>query len=476
VSPLALVLAFCLGADSPQEAGSPPPDAVPSPSPSPSPSLRYPLGESKAPDLIAPGEPFKLVDLRYGLEDTNGTTHAFAARIKAKDWGYLQAEAAGERRALRATTQRLSLGVATEQGSWTLDGSYRARRFIAAAEASQRPVSEGGGWRLGPALSLRLSPDVELEGSAVGDTARPDDRFLRAVSAGLLWQWRAQIEMLGEYRREYDTTDADSENKVDSARLAAVAQWGVAEIRARGSLQNTDGRFPRRQMEGVLGARISLTPRLLAEVEAGGSAERGARTQSHAYRSGLTWFGRRFTLPRRGLRAERSLRLAREATAAGYNERRVFDDLGLRAERERLSLAPRREELRSDLTALYDAQVDERPVPLLGVEIRDLADALSGESTRVASLFVGLPWPPAPPWRETEAAVPFVRLGYERQRRVSGLDFEALTHRLTLTIALDREMDLVVGWRYAQPTALDLIRGIGARTTFEASYVYAFGR
>ena len=225
-----------------------------------------------------------------------------------------------------------------------------------------------------------------------------------------------------------------------------------------------------------MGARVAIGPRLLAEADAGGSLERGASTQSHLYRGAFTWFGRRFTLPRTGQTAERSQRLARAATAAGYNERRVFDDEGIRAQRERLALSPTRGELRADLSSLYDAQVEERPVPVLGLEVSDRATSLSGESLRVTSLFVGVPWPPAPPWRSNEAAVPFLRLGYAHERRTSGPDFTAHAHQITLTVALDREMDLVVGWRRAEPTALDLIRGIGRQTTFEASYVYAFGR
>jgi hypothetical protein len=37
-------------------------------------------------------------------------------------------------------------------------------------------------------------------------------------------------------------------------------------------------------------------------------------------------------------------------------------------------------------------------------------------------------------------------------------------------------MDLVLSWRRAGATPLDLIRGIGDRRTIELSYVYAFGR
>jgi hypothetical protein len=190
----------------------------------------------------------------------------------------------------------------------------------------------------------------------------------------------------------------------------------------------------------------------------------------------LTWFARRFTLPRAGEAAQRELALARAATAAGYNERRVFDDDALRAQRERLALSPTRRELRPDLDDVYRTQVDERSVPVLGVEVADRADALTGSSIRSISAFLGIPWPPAPPWRSNETATRFLELAYERARHTSGQDFRAHTDRIALTVALSREMDLVVGWQHAEPTALDLIRGIGARNTFEASCIYAFGR
>jgi hypothetical protein len=476
VSLALVVLALCLGGDSEPVVDHSSTNATTEAGTLPSTSLRYPIGERAEPVFLAPGEPFKLVDLRVSLDDTNGTAHAFAARIKVKDWGYLGTEAAGEQRGLRASTDRFSFDLSSDQGAWNLGGSYRASRFILGADALRRRDGEGGGWELGQAVSIRLSRDFELLGIARSDTARPYDRLLRTLAAGFLWQWRTKLEASGEYRREYVATDADAENTVDSAHLALVAQWGPAELRGNGRLKDTEGRFPRREMEGNLQARVQIAPRLLAEGSAGGSLERGASTQSHAYRGALTWFGRRFTLPHAGQVAESSLDLARKATAAGYNERRVFDDEGLRAQRERLAVSPKRRELSESVSALYHAELEERPVPLLGVEVRDRADSLSGESVRVAAVFIGVPWPPAPPWRADESAVPFLRFAYERERRISGLDFTAHADHVTLTVALDREMDLVVGWKRAEPTALDLIRGIGKRTSFEASYVYAFGR
>ena len=52
----------------------------------------------REPDLEAPGDPFHLTDLRYSLTDEGSTFHAFAARFRVKDWGYLGFESEGERR------------------------------------------------------------------------------------------------------------------------------------------------------------------------------------------------------------------------------------------------------------------------------------------------------------------------------------------------------------------------------------------
>jgi hypothetical protein len=72
--------------------------------------------------------------------------------------------------------------------------------------------------------------------------------------------------------------------------------------------------------------------------------------------------------------------------------------------------------------------------------------------------------------------VPFLRLDLERGRETSGASFRAITWAGSLAASLNREMDLVLRYRHADPTPLDLIRGIGKRRTIELSYVHAFGR
>ena len=172
----------------------------------------------------------------------------------------------------------------------------------------------------------------------------------------------------------------------------------------------------------------------------------------------------------------RAVDLARRATEAGEYERRAFDDEALRAQRERLALSPRAAELREDMEAVYRAQVEERSVPLLGVEVLSRDDTLTGESSVATRALVGVPWPAAWPWRAGEGSVPFLRLDLEHERTTTATFHRSSTDRASLTVSLNREMDLVVRVARAEPTALDVVRGIGVVRTFTASYVYARGR
>ncbi len=438
-------------------------------------SIEYPLGRLSVPHFAAPRTPFKLVDLGYRVSDTFSTTQAFEARVRVLDRGFLGAEFEGERRALTLETQRFVLSAGGQENRYDFFGSYRARRFIVSAGAERDTASGSRAWLLSPSVSVRLSSDLELLGALTGDTRRPYERFLRTASLGFLWQRGAWLEASGEYVHAHEATDGHFENTRDTASLSVIAQLGPSEVTAVARLDGTEGRFPRTETDLALGDRWSLAPRLLLEGEARLLLER-SRERSHDYRAALTWFGRRFTLPRSGSSGQRSLALARRATEMGYNERRLFDEAERRHQRERLSLAPRREELRGEVTDLYLAQVRERPVPLLGVEILDGSNAIDGSKSRTARVLVGMPWPPAWPWQARENSAPFLRLDLERERQLSGPSFKTLSYGASLAVALNREMDLVLSWRRTGATPLDLIRGIGERRTITLSYVYAFGR
>jgi hypothetical protein len=437
-------------------------------------AVSYPLRLSE-PDFNAPGEPFKLVDLRYGFSDTFTTTHAFAARVRVGGWGYLGAELEGERRTMTFEAHRLFLAAEGAAGEYDLLGRYRAPWFIFSANAHRRPPAQGGNWLLIPGISVRLSRDFELLGEVTGDTG-PQGGFPRAASAGFLWQRGVRFEMQGEYAHAREVTEEGSENVRNTGTLRFVAQRGPAELSGEALLDDVEGRFPRQQREGALSLRLTLTSRLL--LEGGGRIrfEEHANERAHEYRGALTWFARRFYLPRSGPAAARTLLLARRATEMGENERRVFDDDERRAQRERLSLSRHRDEVRDDMIELYRSQVTERPVPTLGFAFAESYDALSGFASRTARVQVGVPWRPGWPWRHDESAVPFLRLDLEREARLSGRDYEAIRQGLALTVSFNREMDLVFRWSRTDPTPLDLIRGIGRRRTVAVAYVYAFGR
>jgi len=453
-----------------------PPPAAAAPTAPVEDGVEYPLGWMGIPDLSAPAEPFKLVDLRYRVTDTERTTHAFAARVKVRNRGYLGASFEGERREISWTSQRLELQANGEEGVYGFFGSYRAPRFILSAAAQTGGSAEGSGWLLTPSLSVRLSPGLEVFAWAQGNTREPDDRFLRAASLGFLWQRGVGFEAAGEIGRTYQVVEAGFENERDWGVLSAVGQVGGAEITGEAWVEDVDGRFPRREEGGSAQARVRLAARLLAEGGARVHFEDGAGLRAHEYRGAVTWFGRRLTLPRSGEAAARAQELARRATARGANERIAFTDRDRRAQRERLSLSRDSEDFREAVADLHRAQVAERNVPLLGLEFLDAEDALPGVTTRAARAFVGVPWPPACPWQANDAAVPFLRLDVSWLRRTSGVDFEAVTWASSLSVALNREMDLVLSWSRSDPSALDLIRGVGQRRTIELAYVYAFGR
>ena len=271
-------------------------------------TLRYPLGALPVPDFLAPGEPFTLTDLRYDLDDQDGTQHSFAARVRFKDWGYLGAEAEGERRGLTLMTHRLSAAVFSENGSWDFFGSYRAHRFLLSGDALLRGPGDRT-WQLAPSLSVLVTSGLELRGHLLADTAQPgpDRRLVTDTGAGVLWQRGARLEMLAELDRSYSTIATGDENRTDRGALSIVAQVGPVELDGHGFLEDVTGRFPRRDYDLAFQAHVPLTARLVLDGSSENRLEKGAGELFHEYRAALTWYGRRFTLPRSGRVAELSL-------------------------------------------------------------------------------------------------------------------------------------------------------------------------
>jgi hypothetical protein len=442
--------------------------------------VRYPLPLPTDPDLFAPGQPFKLVDFRYHVSDTEASAaaHALEARFRVRDWGYLGAAFAGDSRTALLQLHRLELSVSETNRSWDIEGAYRLPRVLVEARAERlaqaTSSTEGPGWRLRPTLSVRALRDLELIVSATGDTATPYDHFGRAASLGFLWQPSARADVSGFYEHARVANETKYENTRDTGSLATVLQLGSTELDADARMDDIAGRFPRTDWDTGLGARVPITPRLL--FEAGARTRFETDLRAHEYRAAVTRFARRFYLPHTGRAAELGAALARRATALGDNERKTYDDENRRLQRERLSLSPHARELAGDMAEIYRAQVEERAVPTLGLELVDREDTLPGTSSQTLHALVGIPWPPAPPWATSDEAVPFLRLDLSREKRISGSGFPALRYTAVLTAALNREIDLTASWSHADPTRLDIVRGIPPLTTLELSFVYAFGR
>ena len=465
----ALLLFLALGAVDAAHAGGPSTPFSPPP-------LRYPIGTLRVPDFLAPGEPLTLTDVRYSSPPFEDAPNYFLGRWRVLNLGYVAAEIEGDRRGASFLGHRLSLGAWGTNGEWQLAVAWRAPRFVISADgrSSQRP--SGQEWVWGPTLQVLVTPDVEVYGFLQADTFHPRGRTFTEYGGGITWQRGVWLEAGLQWTRDYRITEARDENRVDTGVATLVVQAERAEVSVFGLYEDTLGRFPRTEGETGIHVRVPILPRLLLEGDAGGRFDSGAGALRHAYSGSLTWFGRRFTLPRAGEAARRELALTRAAMAAGEYERRVFGDEALREQRERLSLSGRGDEMRDAMTAVYRAQVAERDVPLLGASLRYEDDIFTGSEVHTLKALVGMPWPPAWPWAYRERSVPFLRLELEHAWVKTASHFSSQNDRAALTVSLSREMDLVAGYTREEPTAQDVVLGRGVRTRFSVDYVYARGR
>ena len=72
--------------------------------------------------------------------------------------------------------------------------------------------------------------------------------------------------------------------------------------------------------------------------------------------------------------------------------------------------------------------------------------------------------------------MPFLTLQLGRDWTETASRFRSEADRAALTVSLSREMDLVLRYRRAEPTALEVVRGVGTRRRFSLECVYARGR
>jgi hypothetical protein len=87
-----------------------------------------------------------------------------------------------------------------------------------------------------------------------------------------------------------------------------------------------------------------------------------------------------------------------------------------------------------------------------------------------------MPWPPAWPWSGRERSVRFLTLELEHAWATTASHFRSEADRATLTVSLSREIDLLARYAREEPTAEDLVLGVGTRSRFWLECVYARGR
>jgi len=438
---------------------------------------RYPLPASAPESLAEPGGPLVLTDLRYRLTHENENDQAFAVRGRVKNFGFLGAFADEDRRGVTLQTQRLDLGYFADPSFTNLQAGWRGSKLLLDVEAEQRPRQDGHGWTIDGDFALRLSPDLEALAAIRTDTDRglALPRTLSRQALGVLWQRGTRLDLAANLARAEDRTLAGfDQERLRAAASAAGYAWN-SEAALEVGFERARGRAPRDEIFASASLRTALG-RWLAEARSANHWEPGVLWFDHELGAGLAFHARRVRLPRAREAAERMLELSRRANAMGYNERRVYDEDGRRALRERLLLSPRRAELAREVLALHRAQIGERNVPIAGVQALERYESVSGVRQRSLEAFAGVAWPPRWPWHHDEAAAPFLTARYTRLEARFANGFTSTTHAAALLAELNREMSLVVRWRRPGATPLDATLRTGRARSWEIEYVYARGR
>jgi hypothetical protein len=435
----------------------------------------YPLGPQRFPDLLVPGTPFVLTDLRYRVSEESGVTQDFGARVRIGAWGIVGAFVEDQRRSLSLSTHRVELSMSELAGQYAFAGGYRARRFLLQAGAQQR--RPGSAWLVDGDLAVRLSNSLELLGAGSRNTESGGSRNrpLSGASAGFLYQRGPELELSGRFARDRVMTEF-GERETDHWSLSGGGVVLGSFLDGTAGYEHTRGRFARSEGFAELGAQLPVLPHVLAFARQGLAWEPGIELFEHETRLGVSFHGRRVHLTRVGDAARRSYELARRANELGLNARQSYDLDGRRALRERLALSPRREELRDAIEALYQAQVADRNVINASFEAVHAVHAVRGTASRTYRASLGVPWAPAWPWTRDERFTGFLRGTYSRTRIRFDNGFEQLNQDAALEASLNREMLVALRWRRPGLTPLDVIRSSGRPDALELEYSYLFGR
>jgi hypothetical protein len=435
----------------------------------------YPLGRLRLPPIAQPASPFRLADLRYSFSRDGSTLSSFETRLRVRGGAFVGGEVTGDRLGVFFDTQRVELGVSEENGSYEVEGSYRAPRFLVGARAEGSEED----WRVSADGSVRFTNDLEIllgYGEDLDDAAiTAGTREIRAGSAGFLYQRGSHLEVLGDAR--FSRLRTAGAFDLDVATYQAQALWNRSPVELDGevSYRDTSGRLASREWTASFGAQAEITAHLLAHASTTQRWEPGILRFEDDYRAGLTFFGRRHRFARSGEAASRLTELQRRVNALGYNERRVYDVDGLRRFRERLGISSARRELEAALDELYRAEVRDRNVPQLGFEVALGEDDVRTVEYRAYRALVGVPWRVRWPFSRNEDAVEFVTSEFTLlEENFPGVT--AVSRDLIVTLWVNREMSLAFRWEKPGRTPEDIASGISLPARVTLSYEYALGR
>ncbi|MGH9459731.1 MAG: hypothetical protein ACRD1X_00815 [Vicinamibacteria bacterium] len=449
----------------------------------------YPLGRLRFPALTEPADPVSLVDLNYQFSQDGSVVQSFESRIRLHSFAFVSGEIRDQRRGAFFNTERIDIGVTEENGRYVLEGGYRAPRWLMRGRAERRPRvtplpgaasgEENGGWVLDTRWALRLNPDFEILLDLLGDTATSTTfptRPLRRGGLGFLYQRGNHLEMFTNLSRSRIRTEGGLEYDLGRAEAGVLYYRRAFELESVFAWTESNG--PLGSSEGFATLRLTaeLGRHLVATASTANRWEPGVKRFEQDLRAGITLFARQHHFFRDGEVGRRVLALTRRAYELGYNERRIYDLDGLRALRERLSLSVRAEELAADLDELYRAEVRERNVPHVGVELGQSSNDIVGMEAWSYRVLAAVPWPVDWPFLRDEDAVDFVRVEYLQEE----LEFTAnlTTHRRELTVeaALNREITARFRWIDPARTPDDVSLFETRPSRIELEFDYTFGR
>lgn len=449
----------------------------------------YPLGRLRFPALTEPAHPISLVDLNYQFSQGGSVIQSFDSRIRLGSFAFVSGAVQDQRRGAFFSTERMDLGLTEESGRYVLEGGYRAHRWLVRARAERRPRftpiegaasdEENGGWVLNARWALRLNSDLEILVEALGDTESATTfptRPLRRGGLGFFYQRGNHLEMFTNVSRSRIRTEGGLEYDLGRAEAGILYYHRGFELESAFAWAESNGRLASSEGFSSVGLAAELGRHVVVTASTENRWEPGVKRFEQDLRGGVTLYARPHHFFRGGEVGPRVLSLTRRAYQLGYNERRVYDLDGLRALRERLSLSTQARDLAADLDELYRAEVRERNVPQIGVELAQSSNDIVGLDSWSYRVFIAVPWPIDWPFLRNEDAVDFVRVQYLREE----LEFIAdrLTHQqeLTVEVALNREITARFKWIDPARTPEDIALFQTRPSRIELELDYAFGR